>query len=86
MYYVKYRDFFGNLQILAGRSEFEDAESEAEDTAQMGNSEVEVLVDLATADVNLEAAAALSRGHSLLGTAGYGCHEDVTKTEAMALR
>lgn len=86
MYYVKYRDFFGNLQVLEGRSELEDAEFEAGYTAETGNGEVEILVDLETADVNMEEAAALSRGHSLLGTAGYGCRDDGTKTEAAALR
>jgi hypothetical protein len=77
MYYIKYRDFFGNLNILEGRSEFEDAKSEAEDVAQMGNGEVEVLV---TVDVNLEGAAASSRRLPLPG------RDDGTETEAKALR
>lgn len=77
MYYVKYRDFFHNLQILEGRSELEDAKSEAEDLAQTGNGEVEVLV---TADVNMEGAAAPSRRLPLPG------RDDGTQTEAKALR
>jgi hypothetical protein len=86
MFYVKYRDFFGKLTLCEGRSEFEDAESEAEDQVHAGQQEVAILVDLEAADVNMEAAAALSRGHSLLGTAGYGCRDDGTETEAVALR
>jgi hypothetical protein len=78
MYYVKYRDFFGNLNILEGRSELEDAKSEAEDVAQTGgNGEVEVLV---TVDVNTDGAAASSRRLPLPG------RDDGTETEAKALR
>jgi hypothetical protein len=87
MFHVKYRDFFGKLILCEGRTEFEDALSEAEDHVTMKHTEVEILVDLGTADVNMEEAAALSRGHSLLGAAGYGCHDDgCMQTEAEALR
>ena len=83
MYHVKYRDFFGKLIILEGRSEFEDAESEAEDCVSASHGEVEILVDLATADANLEEAAVFSRRQSLLGITLYGCCDDGT---APALR
>jgi hypothetical protein len=76
MYHVKYRDFFGKLVVLEGRSEFEDAESEAEDCVHAHHSEVEILVDLNTADANLEEAAAFSRRQSLLGVTPYGCCDD----------
>ena len=36
MFHVKYRDSFGKLIVLEGRTEFEDAESEAEDHGQLG--------------------------------------------------
>jgi hypothetical protein len=87
MFHVKYRDFFGKLVLLEGRTEYEDAESEAEDHVQMGHAEVKILVVLDTADANLEEAAAFSRRHSLLGTALYGCRDDgCKKKKTMALR
>lgn len=81
MYHVKYRDFFKKLVITEGRSDQEDAESEAEDLISAGHQEVEVLIDLATADANMEEAAAFSRRQSLLGTAAYGCSDDGQATE-----
>ncbi len=87
MFHVKYRDFFGKLILLEGRTEFEDAESEAEDHVQTGHGEVQILVTLDTADANLEEAAAFSRRHSLLGTALYGCRDDGrTQEKTVALR
>jgi hypothetical protein len=59
MFHVKYRDCFGKLHITEGRSEFEDAESEAEDYVRARiHSEVEILVDLSTADAHLKGTAA----------------------------
>jgi hypothetical protein len=87
MYHVKYRDFFGKLVLCAGRSTFEDAQSEAEDHAHAGQREVAILIDLDTADVSMEVAAALSRRHSLPGTARPGCRDDGrTQTQAATLR
>jgi hypothetical protein len=81
MFYVKYRDFFGELQVLPGRSEFEDAESEAEDCASTGgNSEVEILVSLETADDNLKWAGAYFTSHPPTE------RDDGTQAAAMALR
>jgi hypothetical protein len=58
MFHVKYRDSFGKLVLLEGRSEFEDVLSEAEDCASARHGEVEILVDLETADANMDGAAA----------------------------
>lgn len=77
MYHVKYRNFWKKLVLMEGRTEFEDAKSEAEDCVHAGHREVEILV---TADVNLDGAAAPSRRLPL-----PGC-DDGTKTEAAALR
>lgn len=77
MFHVKYRDFFKKLVLMEGRSEFEDAESEAEDCVTAGHAEVEILV---TVDANMESAAAPSRRLSLLD------RDDGTQTEAEALR
>jgi hypothetical protein len=61
MFHVKYRDFFKKLVIMEGRSDYEDAVSEAEDCASAGHAEVEILVSLGTADENMELAEADSR-------------------------
>jgi hypothetical protein len=61
MYHVKYRDSFKKLVILAGRSDFADAKSEAEDCVTAGHDEVEILVDVRTADANMRGAVASLR-------------------------
>ena len=76
MYYVKYRDWNGKLVILEGRSDQEDAEFEAEDYANAGHADAGVVMDLATADANLEEAAAFSRRHPILRAASSGCSDD----------
>jgi creatinine amidohydrolase/Fe(II)-dependent formamide hydrolase-like protein len=76
MYHVKYCDFFGRLVLCPGRSARADAASEAEDYAHAGHREVEVLVDLATADANMGRAAARPRRHPLPGAAGDGRRDD----------
>ena len=58
MYHVKYRDSFGKLVLLEGRSAYKDAKSEAEDHVTTGHREVEILI---TVDANSGAAAAAPR-------------------------
>jgi hypothetical protein len=80
MYHVKYRDFSGKLVLLEGRSLREDAASEAEDCASAHHSEVEILVDLETADASMDPAAAGPRRTSPTE------RDDGTQASAQALR
>jgi hypothetical protein len=80
MYHVKYRDSFGKLILMEGRSSREDAESEAVDCARARHSEVEILVDIDTADVNMKEAVASFRRSPPVE------RDDGTQTEATPLR
>jgi hypothetical protein len=74
MYHVIYATPFLGQSYLAtpGRTDAADAQLERDNLVAAGHSEVIVVIDLETADANLEIAAASSRRLPILGKAGYG--------------
>jgi hypothetical protein len=89
MYYL-IRDAYNNLTIATPYTELEAAQAKQAALLEQGYTGLRVLIDIETADANLEAAAAAPRRLTVRGKAGYGNWdtdgEAAEEAEAAALR